>query len=92
MDEKCCRIIVKGKVQGVFFRKYTKMVADKLGIKGFVKNEKNGSVYIEAHAEINQLKKFIQWCHYGPENAQVKKVLLEEIPLKEFESFEVIYF
>jgi acylphosphatase len=41
-------IKVTGKVQGVFFRASTKAVADQLGVKGFVKNLSDGSVYIEA--------------------------------------------
>ena len=45
-------IIVEGKVQGVFFRAATKAVADQLGVKGFVKNLANGTVYIEAESEL----------------------------------------
>ncbi|MEP7168648.1 MAG: acylphosphatase, partial [Bacteroidota bacterium] len=59
MTKKCFQIIVKGNVQGVFFRKYTRITANMLGIKGFVKNELDGYVYIEACGESKALEKFI---------------------------------
>ena len=67
-------ITVTGKVQGVYFRASTKQMADLLGLKGFVRNEPNGDVYIEAEGDDNMLTKFIQWCHHGPEKASVKYV------------------
>ncbi len=42
------KIVVKGKVQGVFFRKCTQEAALKIGVNGFVENEPNGDVYLEA--------------------------------------------
>ena len=92
MNEKCFQIIVKGNVQGVFFRKYAKITANMLSIKGFVRNESDGSVYIEACGEGKALEKFIQWCHRGPEHAEVEKVDAEEISLKKFSSFDIIFF
>ena len=71
-------IIVSGKVQGVFFRAATKEKADELGVKGFVRNEPNGSVFIEAEAEETVLYKFVKWCNSGPPRAQVQHV--EVIP------------
>ena len=44
---KHLNIIIKGKVQGVFFRASTKAVADQLGVRGIFKNEPNGDVFIE---------------------------------------------
>ena len=92
MNEKCCQIIIKGKVQGVFFRKFTKSAANSFGIKGFVKNQTDGSVYIEASGENEKMEQFIQWCHKGPDNARVENVSVNEIPIKEFSSFEIKYF
>ncbi len=83
-------IVVKGKVQGVFFRASTKAVADQLGIRGRVRNEKDGSVCIEAEGEETFLKHFIDWCREGPEKAEVDSVLYEEGPEKGFQNFVVI--
>ena len=92
MPEKCTQIIIRGQVQGVFFRKFTKGKARELGISGFVRNEYDGSVYIEACGENSHLEKFILWCHYGPEHARVEKVEVKEIESKSFSSFSITYF
>jgi len=67
-------IIVTGKVQGVWFRKYTKEKADKLGIKGFVQNELEGTVFISAEGTEKVLEKFIKWLHIGSPLARVREV------------------
>jgi acylphosphatase len=71
-------IRVSGRVQGVFFRASTKEVADQLGVKGFVKNEPNGDVYIEAEAEEEVLKRFVEWCKQGPSRAKVTAIEVTE--------------
>ena len=48
-------IIVKGKVQGVWFRKYTQDIAYNLSLKGFVRNCSDGSVFIEVEGEKDKL-------------------------------------
>ena len=83
-------IKVTGKVQGVFFRASTKAVADQMGIRGFVKNEKDGSVYIEAEAEPFILDAFIDWCKEGPEKSVVENVVLSDGATKDFRNFEVV--
>lgn len=81
---------MQGKVQGVFFRASTKAVADQLGIKGFVKNEKDGSVYIEAEAEDFLLDSFLEWCAEGPEHSEISAVQTDEGELKNYRNFEVV--
>ena len=82
-------ISVSGKVQGVFFRATTKEVADQLGIYGFVRNERDGSVYIEAEGDEELVNKFLAWCHKGPSHAVVKNVVSEEGSIQGFTKFEV---
>lgn len=67
-------IIVTGKVQGVFFRDTARKVALGLGLTGLIRNEPNGSVYIEAEGDESSLKKFLSWCHAGPAQAKVTTV------------------
>lgn len=64
-------IKVTGKVQGVFFRASTVEKACELSINGFVRNEPDGSVFIEAEGERNDLDRFIAWCSEGPPRAVV---------------------
>ncbi|MDB5061039.1 MAG: acylphosphatase [Mucilaginibacter sp.] len=83
-------ITVKGKVQGVFFRAGAKAVADQLGVKGFVKNEPNGDVFIAAEADDTFLEMFLEWCHEGAEHAVVTSVESNEGELKNYRNFEVV--
>ena len=87
---KHLNITVHGKVQGVFFRASTKAVADQLGIKGMVKNQSDGTVYMEAEGDEFALESFLEWCDEGPEKAEVEKVEIKEGELKNFRNFEVI--
>ncbi len=87
---KHLNIIVTGKVQGVFFRASTKAVADQLGVKGMVKNMKDGSVYIEAEGDEFSLESFLEWCHEGPEKAKVENVEISPAEMKNYRNFEVI--
>ena len=87
---KHINIKVKGKVQGVFFRASTKAVADQMGIKGLVRNEKDGSVYIEAEAVETFLDMFVEWCNEGPDKSVVENVEVVEGELKNYRNFEVV--
>ena len=85
-------IKVYGKVQGVFFRHFTVIEANKLGITGFVLNAAEGTVEITAQASEEKLNEFIRWCHHGPERARVDKVETHAVPSDiSFNSFEVRY-
>ena len=70
-------IQITGKVQGVFYRASTVTKAQQLGVKGFVRNEPDGSVYIEAVGDENKLNELIAWCRVGPPRARVHDVLVE---------------
>lgn len=89
MPLKHLNITIVGRVQGVWFRKYTESKANELGIKGFVRNEPNKNVYIEAEAEQVILDKFIAWCHVGSPLSSVKEVKWEEGEMKNFTDFRV---
>ncbi len=85
-------LIVSGKVQGVFYRASTKKKALELGLKGFVKNMVDGSVYIEAEGNEEDLRHLVDWCNYGPDNAVVSEVAVEEGEMVGFKKFEIRYF
>jgi len=89
--QKHFNIKVFGKVQGVFFRQITRERARTLGIKGFVRNELDGSVYIEAEGEEESLNKFTEWCKVGPPMSKVDKTEITESLLQNFSSFEIGY-
>lgn len=84
-------IRVYGQVQGVFFRDSAKKEADKLGLLGFVRNEADGTVYIEAEGEKDKLKNFLEWCRKGPPFSRVDKTDEKwSGELKNFSEFEAV--
>ena len=84
-------IHIIGKVQGVFFRSSAKERAIDLGLKGFVRNEVDGSVYVEAEGEESVLKEFVRWCKDGSPAAKVESVRVQESKMKDHNSFEISY-
>ena len=84
-------IKVIGKVQGVWFRKYTFDKANEMQLKGFVQNETDGSVYIEVEDdEVEKIKRFITWLHTGSPMSKVTKVVSElSETIVGFDSFEI---
>lgn len=82
-------IRVSGRVQGVGFRYSACHTATAYGIKGFVTNEPDGSVYIEAEGTRDQLDLFLEWCRRGPARAIVHEVRHYPGPLVNFISFEI---
>ena len=83
------RIRVTGKVQNVGFRFYTARTALEFNISGFVKNQTDGSVYIEAEGEADAMESFLHWCRQGPQWARVEKFDIQEQPVMGYEGFKV---
>ncbi len=85
------RVIVTGRVQGVFFRASTKEAAERLGIKGFVKNNADGSV-ATTFMRAPQEEQFLEWLQKGPPLAKVDGFEMETIVLEEaFVDFQIRY-
>lgn len=87
---KALQIIVSGKVQGVSFRGSTKAVADQMGIKGIVKNQTDGTVFIEAEGDDLMLGFFTDWCKEGPDEASVDHIDVRETQIKNYLNFAVL--
>lgn len=83
-------IIVKGRVQGVYFRAYTQKQAVKLNLSGFVRNLPDGTVEIVAAGHPEDLQKLVAWCHKGPILAKVSQVVVNAYDGSEvFADFEI---
>lgn len=80
---------VYGKVQGVGFRYYTQKKARELGLHGFVKNMRDGSVYAEAEGTEEKMDEFVLWIHKGPVWARVDNVVIQDKPLEGFDGFDI---
>ncbi len=89
--EKLLSVKIYGKVQGVSFRYYAREKARALSLFGFARNEPDGTAYFEAEGEEEDLKKFLEWCHKGPDTARVEKVEFSfSAELKKYDEFKVL--
>ena len=85
-------VFVSGRVQGVFFRYFTKENAQRLALSGWVRNTKDGKVELVAEGESDDLEKLIDKLKEGPQMAMVKDLDVKwEDPTGEFDNFVVRY-
>ncbi len=90
MAAKRIHVTVKGKVQGVFYREFTRREAEALGVSGFARNLRDGAVEIVAEGEEKQLKEFERKFRKGPLMAFITDVdIKEEQPSGEFDGFDI---
>lgn len=92
MEKVRARVIVEGRVQGVFFRAHTQEMADRLKLTGWVKNRRDGRVEALFEGDKGNVQRMIEWCHRGPSEARVTKVFVtwEEF-VGEFKEFTILY-
>lgn len=82
-------LLIKGKVQGVFYRASAKETANKTGVKGWVKNTSEGNVEAVVTGDEEQLQQFIAWCKKGPARAKVDDVIVSEQKETHFVDFSI---
>ncbi|RJP20837.1 MAG: acylphosphatase [Candidatus Abyssobacteria bacterium SURF_5] len=86
------RLIVEGRVQGVFFRYTTNQQATRLGLTGWVMNRPDGAVEIVAEGPREALNQLIAWARHGPPGARVTDLKIKDEPYTgEFDGFDVKY-
>ena len=73
------RVRVTGRVQGVWFRASAAREAARLGVGGFARNERDGSVTVEAEGPQVAVDAMIAWCRIGPSRAEITGVEVERI-------------
>lgn len=71
------RVRVHGRVQGVFFRNWTADRARALGLRGWVRNRRDGTVELVAHGEEEAVEALVAACRTGPPAARVERVEVE---------------
>ena len=92
MSNQRIRIIVTGRVQGVFFRQALKVMAKKNNIFGWVKNLKDGRVEAILEGDEVKVSRLVDWSHGGPANARVEDVEIHNEKFSgEFSKFDVLY-
>ncbi len=91
MNERA-HLYISGIVQGVFYRAFTREVANSLGLKGWVRNLYDGRVEIVFEGERSLIEAAINKCRIGPPGAQVKDIEIKwENYLEGFQDFRIRY-
>jgi len=72
-------MIVRGRVQGVWFRASAEREAARLGVAGFARNERDGSVTVEAEGSTAAVDAMEAWCGIGPPRAEVTRVEVVDV-------------
>jgi acylphosphatase len=86
------RILVSGKVQGVYYRQTTKEVAQRNGLTGWVRNLADGRVEAVFEGDESSVNKTIEWCRSGPPNARVQVVDVSfQDYVGEFSDFDIVH-
>jgi acylphosphatase len=74
---KRARVVVRGRVQGVFFRAETRERARSLGIAGWIRNNSDGSVEAVFEGPAERVESLVGWCRRGPRGAEVESLELD---------------
>ena len=86
------RLIIQGRVQGVWFRDSTRREAVSLALAGWVRNLPDGSVETVIEGPEDRVRRLVSWCGKGPPSAKVSLVEeAREAWTGEFAGFDVVY-
>lgn len=88
-DLRRARVLVTGRVQGVFFRDSTREKAEGLGLSGWVRNLPDGSVEAVFEGDDERVREMVSWCEEGPPDARVQEVSAEDEEPEDLRRFEV---
>ena len=92
MKKRRVHVRITGRVQGVFFRAYTRDAAGEIGVAGWVRNLPDGSVEAIFEGDAGKIDKMIEWCSQGSPIGRVHRVeVLEEVYTGDFDGFTIIH-
>lgn len=88
--QKRISLLITGKVQGVGYRYSVKFKAESMAIRGYVRNQLDGSVFVTVQGENTAVENFVKWCYKGSSAALVRGV--EKIPgsIEDFSEFKIL--
>jgi len=88
-DQKTLRLVIHGRVQGVYFRDSMRREAQNLAVAGWVRNLNDGTVEAAVQGESANVDAIVRWARHGPDRAQVEQVEIEPHD-GSYSSFEII--
>lgn len=83
------RLVIHGRVQGVFFRDTMRRVANEAGVSGWAENSNEGTVVAHLEGPGEGVEWVEEFAHRGPERARVERVEVEEAAVQGLTGFEV---
>jgi acylphosphatase len=83
------RVLIHGRVQGVFFRDSTRRRAEPRNVHGWIRNVADGTVEAHFEGEPEDVQALVEWCGEGPRGAEVEHVEVSEVPAEGLGRFEV---
>ena len=84
--KKSVRLYITGIIQGIFFRSFIKENAEKLNVKGFVRNLEDGRVEVFIEGDGDNVREMVKICKKGPKHSEIKNV---EEKIERFQDFKV---
>lgn len=90
--KKSVRLYIRGTVQGVFFRGFVKENAEKLNVKGFIRNLEDGRIEVFLEGNSEEVNKMIALCKKGPRHSQIRKVDIKNERFQDFKTFKILHF
>ena len=89
--KKALKIYIRGSVQGIFFRNFIKENADKLNVKGFVRDLEDGRVEVFIEGNSEDVEKMVEVCKKGPQHASIRRVDVVEEQFQDFKDFKILH-
>lgn len=89
--KKSVRVYIEGTVQGIFYRAFVKENAEKLDVKGFVRNLEDGRVEVFLEGDIENVDKMIELCKQGPKHSDIKKAEVKTEKFQDFKTFKILH-
>ena len=83
------RVVVRGRVQGVFFREWTRRTAERRGVAGWVRNCRDGTVEAVFEGESQDVASMVESVGLGPPDAHVESVEAHDEPPEGLQGFVV---
>lgn len=90
--KKSVRVTIQGSIQPVFFNRFVKDNAEKLGIRGFVRNKEDGIVEVFIEGNTKEVNDMILLCKTGPQHAMIRTATEKEEKYQGFKDFRVMDF
>lgn len=81
-------LIIHGRVQGVAYRDSMRLLAEELGVQGWVRNRRDGTVEAMVQGTPEAVQKIIDWAQSGPPAARVSRIELQD-GIGHFSAFEI---